>query len=188
MKYKADSISSSDRIESQRETSNPLLAVGLPLALFAFYLFVAHNPRSSQTNASAGMSADESGRLREQCNSLMSTEKYQDALPCALKLHHGFPGNHTYIEMVAQAYDHLGIYDKEAKLWEEYLDRAPAPVTACPRVGQAYWKARKQKEAIEAFERCLAYDRENSDSIFFLAHALEISGQMERAGALYERG
>ena len=188
MKCKADSISSSDRIESQCESSNPLLAIGLPLALFVFYLFVTYNPWSREAEASAGMSAEESGRLREQCSSLMGAGKYQDALPCVLKLHDAYPGNHTYIEMAAQVYDHLGNYDREAGFWEEYLDRAPIPVTACPRIGQAYWKQGKQKEAIAAFERCLAYESNNSDSIFFLAHALEMSGQPERAGELYERG
>jgi tetratricopeptide (TPR) repeat protein len=103
-------------------------------------------------------------------------------------LHEVYPGNHIYIEMAAQIYDHLGSYDKEAEFWEEYLNRAPTPVTACPMIGQAYWKQGNQKEAIAAFERCLAYDPDNSDSIFFLAHALETSGQSERARELYERG
>lgn len=188
MKCKAESISSSDAIESRSGTCNRLLAIGLPLALFLFYLFVAYNPWSREVEASAGMNSEESGRLREQCNSLMNAGNYQDALPCVLKLREVYPGNHIYIEMAAQVYDHLGIYDKEAELWEEYLDRAPTPVTACPRIGQAYWKQGKQKEALAAFERCLAYDPDNPDSIFFLAHALETSGQSERAGELYERG
>lgn len=164
------------------------LAIGLPSTLLLFYLFVSYNPWSREADISAGMNAKESARLRDQCNSLMSAGKYGEALPGVLKLHEVYPGNHIYIEMAAKIYDRLARYDEETEFWEEYLDRAPNPVTGCPMIGQAYWKQGKQKEAIAAFERCLAYAPDNSDSIFFLAHALEMSGQRQRAGELYERG
>jgi tetratricopeptide (TPR) repeat protein len=45
-----------------------------------------------------------------------------------------------------------------------------------------------RKEAFHAFERCLAIDEQNSDSLFFFGHALETEGQTERAAALYRRG
>ena len=124
----------------------------------------------------------------EDCKSLFRQGKYEEALTDGLRLHESYPGNHIYIEMVADIYDHLGRYPEEAEYWEKYFDRAPNPVTACPQIGQAYWKQGKEKEAISAFERCLQRDPENSDSIFYLAHALEMSGQTERAGELYQRG
>lgn len=163
------------------------LAIGLPLVLAAFYLMAVYKPWA-RTKAPPPMNAEASARLWEECNSLFRAGKYQDALPGVLRLHENYPGNHIYIEMAADIYDHLGRYNQEADFWEQYFDRAPNPVTACPQIGQAYWKQGKQKEALSAFERCLARDPENSDSIFFLAHALELSGQSDRAGELYQRG
>jgi tetratricopeptide (TPR) repeat protein len=170
------------------QSKTTFLAIGLPLAVALFYLVTVYKPWLRPTSPPRGLTAEESGKLWEQCNSLYRSGEYQQALPGVLKLHESYPGNHIYIEMAAEIYDHLGRYQEEANFWEQYFDRAPNPVTACPQIGQAYWKQGKQKEAISAFERCLARDPENSDSTFFLAHALELSGEPERAGELYQRG
>lgn len=172
-------------MQSKRST---YLAIGLPLAVAALYVIAIYKPWLHTAAAPLPITADESSRLWEECNSLVRAGKYQEALPGVLKLHESYPGNHLYTEMAAEIYDHLGRYDQEADFWEQYFDRAPNPVTACPQIGQAYWKQGKQKEAISAFERCLARDPENSDSIFFLAHALELSGETGRAAELYQRG
>jgi tetratricopeptide (TPR) repeat protein len=163
------------------------LAIGLPLALLFCYLWVAAGP-GLQEAESAPITPEESSKLWAKCNTLVRAGKYSEALPGALKLYELYPGNHIYIEMVAEVYDHLGQFDREAEFWEQYLDRAPNPVTGCPQIGQSYWKQGKRQQAVAAFERCLAYDPENSDSIFFLAHALELSGQVEHASELYARG
>jgi tetratricopeptide (TPR) repeat protein len=171
-------------MHSKRTT---FLAIGLPLMVAIFYLGVFFKPWA-RTDPPSRMTPEESSKLWEQCNSLFRQAEYQEALPGVLKLHETYPGNHIYIEMAADIYDHLGRYEQEAAFWEQYFDRAPNPVTACPQIGQAYWKQGKEKEAISAFERCFDRDRENSDSIFFLAHALELSGQPTRAAELYQRG
>ena len=79
---------------------------------------------------------------------------------------------------MAEIYDHLGQYDQESAYWEKYLDHAPTPIEACPQIGQSYWKQGEkfQKQAIAAYQRCLAIDPKNTDSIFYLAHAIEMSG------------
>lgn len=172
-------------MQSRRTT---YLSISLPLVVALFYVGALYKPWAHASLPSKPMTAEESGRLWEQCKALSREGKYQDALPGVLKLHETYPGSHIYIEMAAEIYDHLGDYAKEAEFWEQYFDRAPNPVTACPQIGQAYAKQGKEKESIAAFERCLARDPENSDSIFFLAHALEISGQPERAAELYQHG
>jgi len=164
------------------------LSIGLPLLIALFYVVAVYEPSLHATSSLNAMTPEESSNLWKECNSLFRAGKYQQALPGVLKLHHDYPGNHIYIEMAAEIYDHLGHFDQETDFWEQYFDRAPNPVAACPQIGQAYLKQRKQKEAISAFERCLARDPENSDSIFFLAHALELSGQTDRAAELYQRG
>lgn len=164
------------------------LAIVLPLAIALLYVIAVYRPWARTAAPPGAVTADESRKLWEECNSLFRAGKYQEALPGVLKLHENYPGNHNYIEMAAEIYDHLGRYDLEAEFWEQYFDRAPNPLTACPQIGDAYFKQGKQKEAISAFERCLARDPESSDSIFFLAHALELNGQTERAAELYQRG
>jgi tetratricopeptide (TPR) repeat protein len=165
-----------------------IVSIGSPLLVACVYLVALYKPWLHTAFAPGRITAEESGKLWEQCNALYRAGKYQQALPAVLKLHESYPGNHIYIEMASDIYDHLGRYEEEAAFWEQYFDRAPNPVTACPQIGQAYWKQGKQQEAISAFERCLALDPENSDSIFFFAHALELSGETERAGELYQRG
>ena len=165
-----------------------LLAIGLPVLVALVYLVFLYKPWARSTPPSKKLTAEESAALWDECKSLFREGKYQDALADALKLHATYPGNHIYIEMAAETYGKLGRYPEEAEFWEKYFDQAPNPVTACPQIGQAYWRQGKEKEAISAFERCLARDPENSDSIFFLAHALELSGQTARAGELYQRG
>jgi len=172
-------------MQSKRTT---LLAIGLPLLVTLIYLGFLFKPWAHPPAPPKRLTPEESATLWEDCKSLFRAGKYQDALADALKLHETYPGNHIYIEMAADIYDRLGRYSDEAEYWEQYFDRAPNPVTACPQIGQAYWKQGKEREAISAFERCLARDPENSDSIFFLAHALELSGETSRAGELYQRG
>lgn len=171
-------------MQSNRTT---LLAVGLPVVVALLYLALLFKPWKHPSPPKR-LTPEESATLWEECKALFKEGKYQDALSDALKLHETYPGNHIYIEMAADIYDRLGRYSEEAEFWEQYFDRAPNPVTACPQIGQAYSKQGKEKEAISAFERCLARDPENSDSIFFLAHALELSGQTNRAGELYQQG
>jgi tetratricopeptide (TPR) repeat protein len=160
-----------------------LLALGLPLLLGVAYvtLLVWERPPRQLTAA-------ESSTLWSQCKSLYGQSKYHEALAAALQLHDAYPGNHLYIEMAAESYERLGDYPHEAEFWEKYFDSAPNPVTACPQIGHAYWKQGRTEEAIAAFERCLARDPKNSDSIFYLAHALELAGELDRAADLYRRG
>jgi tetratricopeptide (TPR) repeat protein len=73
-------------------------------------------------------------------------------------------------------------------MWEEFLVHAPLPIEGCPQIGQAYEKQGSPKQAIEAFEKCLALDPNGADSILYLALALEHNGETAHAAALYERG
>jgi predicted Zn-dependent protease len=171
-----------------RSIKSTILALGLPLLMAAVYLGVTLKPWAHHEKSYSQLSGQQSSELWNQCNLLFKQGKYREALPDVLELHAAYPGNHIYIERAAEIYDGLGRYDQAAEFWEKYFDRAPLPVTACPQIGQAYWKQDKQKEAIAAFERCLACDPENTDSIFFLAHARELAGDTAGAGELYQRG
>lgn len=166
---------------------NTLLAIGLPLVVVVVYVVLFFKPWSN-TAAAPRITAEESSRMWSEANVLFKQGKYEDALPEVMKLHEAYPGNHIYIEMLAEISDRLGHYQQESEYWEQYFDRAPNPVTACPQIGQSYQKQGKQAEALAAFQRCYDRDQENSDSIFFLAHALELAGQNARAEELYQKG
>src|SRR5262245_38734182 len=127
-----------------------LLAIGLPVLVGALYLLLAFKPWA-YSSPDKRLTAEESARLWEDCKSRFKQGKYLDALPEALQLHESYPNNHIYIEMAADIYDRLGRYPEAAEFWEKYFDRAPNPVTACPQIGQAYWKQGKEKEAVSAF-------------------------------------
>lgn len=169
-------------------TRSTLLALGLPLLVILVYVSLMVTPWAGRERPPRQLTAAESSTLWADCKSLFKQSKYRESLAGALKLHDAYPGNHLYIEMAAESYGRLGNYQQEAKFWEQYFDSAPRPVTACPQIGQAYWKQGRTDKAIAAFERCLARDPENSDSIFFLAHALELTGERDRAADLYRRG
>lgn len=171
-----------------RSKASILFALGLPLLLAVAYVGLVLRPWHHAKPPAVRLTAEESAELWNRCTSLYEQGKYQEVLSDVSKLLAQYPGNHTYLEMAAKAYDQVGDYRHEAEYWEKYVDHAPIPVTACPQLGQAYQKEGKQKEALDAFERCLAFDPENTDSIFFFAHALEMDGQTDRAAELYERG
>src|SRR5579864_2257229 len=170
-----------------KENRNTLLAIGLPLVVVLVYVVVFFKPWS-HTAAAPKMTAEESSQLWSEANTLFKQAKYEDALPDVLKLHETYPGNHIYIEMLAEINDRLGRYQQESEYWEQYFDRAPNPITACPQIGQSYQKQGKGAEALGAFQRCYDRDPENSDSIFFLSHAFELAGQNARAEGLYRKG
>jgi len=138
--------------------------------------------------ASSSLTAEKSRELLNLSNTLFQEGKYPEALTPTLQLHAAFPEDHIYIGRLAEIYDRLGQYHEEAQLWEKFMEHAPLPIEACPQIGLAYEKQGLRQEAIGAFERCLALDPENRDSIFYLANSLERSNQLDRAAELYEHG
>jgi tetratricopeptide (TPR) repeat protein len=171
-----------------RSKASTLFALGLPLLLALAYVGLVLRPWHHASSPVVRLTAEDSAELWNRCNSLYAEGKYQEVLGDVSKLLAAYPGNHMYLEMAAKAYGQVGDHQREAEYWEKYVDHAPIPVTACPQLGQAYQKQGKQKEALDSFQRCLAFDPENTDSIFFFAHALEMDGQTDRAAELYERG
>jgi tetratricopeptide (TPR) repeat protein len=136
------------------------------------------------------LTVDESEQLDGESQGYILSQQYKEALNPTLKLYRAYPENHIYIERLAKIYNHLGRYEDEARFWERYLDLAPTPIAACPQIGEAYWRQGEshERQAIAAYERCLAIDPLNADSIFYLGHAFEMSGDFERAAATYQKG
>ncbi len=162
----------------------------LVASLFGWELVV--RPRSADhtggATPAASLKPEQAHELAETSQILIQEGRDEEALDPSLKLYAAFPENHVYIGQIAEIYDRLGRYGEEAQFWEKYVEHAPMPLEACPQIGQAYGKQGKDQEAIDAFERCLAFDSESTTNIFYLAHALEIAQQFGRAAEMYQRG
>lgn len=156
----------------------------LVLAIF-FWVLLGHSNRPKRKIV---LTRQQSADLVENSRNLLAQGKYEAALAPSLTLHDAYPDNQIYIGTLADIYDHLGRFKEEADTWELFMDHAPTPIEACPKIGQAYLKAESQASAITAFERCLALDPANPDSYFYLAHTLEMAGQTDRAAELYDKG
>lgn len=166
-----------------------IIKIVVPLCIVAVFLaFLFLKPGFFK--AGIKLSADDSRKLNEEAKSDISDGKYQDALKPLLRLNRAYPDNHIYLQQLAESYDHLNQPKEEAEYWEKYIDHSPTPLVGCPALPRAYEKLgdSHEKEIIAAYERCLALDPTNTDSIFFLAHYLENAGQADRAAELYQKG
>lgn len=171
--------------------SKRLLTLLLPLLFLAIaYFGLVYRSHIMPGERKIVLTAEESHDLEEKSKSLLDEKKYSDALVPTLTLSKAYPENHIYLSRLADIYDQLGKYDEEARALEKYMDHAPMPIEACPQIGQAYWKQGEKFEdqSINAYRRCLALDPKNTDSIFYLAHALEMSGQRAEAAVQYQNG
>lgn len=166
--------------------SAPLRLFVTVLALGMFYWGLFRLP--VRGSSGGGLEPEEARALQEESTVMRRYGKWDRALPLTLKLHDAYPESHIYIGQLAEIYDHLGRYRDEAGMWEEFIERAPRPIEGCPQIGQSYEKQGLPKDAIKAYEKCAAIDSTDPDQIFYLAHAVEKDGQIDRAAALYARG
>jgi tetratricopeptide (TPR) repeat protein len=136
------------------------------------------------------LAQQESQRLADQSKSLVHQGRYAEALKPTLTLYKAYPDNYIYLGRLADIYDLLGRYDEEARYWEKFMDHAPMPIAACPQIGQAYWKQGEKfkAQAVAAYQRCLALDPKNTHLLFYLAHAMEMSGWWTQAAEQYQKG
>jgi tetratricopeptide (TPR) repeat protein len=163
--------------------------VGLPsLALTVIYwaLFVA--PGSGSGVGTSEPKLEQLRLLRADSESLIHARKFEQALEPALQLTAAEPGNHAYLRNLAQIYNGLGRFAEEARTWELFEESAPVPIEACPQIGIAYLKQTRVEEAFRALEHCYELDKDNADSIFYLALTWERKGNPARAAELYRQG
>jgi len=169
-------------------TLGRILPPAIVLFLFVDTLVNPNVPRLGTTStAQRSLSLEESRDLLDESRKLILAGKNQEALAPALKLYNAYPENYLYSKSLAEIYHRLERYREEADYWEKFMQYAPLPLEGCPDIGQAYWSLKQYDKAIAAFERCLSFDPQMSDSIFFLAHALEMTGGRQRAGQLYSQ-
>jgi tetratricopeptide (TPR) repeat protein len=157
------------------------------LGLLAFYAALELFPPQ---RASVAPSADISGvvdahALAEDSRGLFNAGKWEAALGPTLKLKAVEPRSHILAQRLALIAQHLGRPQDEARWWEEFMRLSTTPEEACPRIGFVYRELGQKAESIQAFERCLAVNPNDSDALFFLGLAYERVGDHGRARRYY---
>jgi tetratricopeptide (TPR) repeat protein len=165
----------------------PFVRFAFPVVvLYLFYWALFLNPVMDM-GATSGLSTDEAREIMERIRLRLLEKNFEQALPETLRIHKAFPENHIYIDQLATIYGAMGRFEDEAAMWEKYLLYAPMPGDACPQVAIAYKKQNKDREALNAYERCYTMEP-NSDNILYYAEALERIGNRTKALTLYELG
>jgi len=164
--------------------------LALPSLVLAVLYWAILIPPDAATGVSAAgtLSVEQSRALKDQLKEQIRKEQFEPASKSVGMLLAQEPGNHEYIRMAAEIFHGLGRYGDEAKQWEQFLEKAPLPVEACPQIGLAYQKDSRAAEAQHAFERCYDLDPANPDFMLYLALAMEHKGNFMRAAELYASG
>lgn len=119
---------------------------------------------------------------------LVGNNRFGDALAPTLEIVRLNPANQVYIRQLADIYDEIGRPREAAEAWEQFVDRSPTPVEACPAIGRAYEKIGDTAKALDAYRRCVGFDPRDPDMSFYLGHAYERSGDLARAKEAYQAG
>lgn len=160
-----------------------LLRTAGALAVLSFYGWAAFAARRD-----TGPSPDELRRLADESRTLFLAGRFADALPPTLTVHGAYPANLVYLKQLATIYGELDRPEQAAAAWEGFVASSPTPQEACPPIGNAYFRLGLMEKSVEAFERCLAFEPSDPDSVYYLARAHEWRGNIPRARALYEQG
>ena len=115
------------------------------------------------------------------------SERWQDALEPTKAVVERFPSQHVYLVRLAEIYNKLERPGDEAATWELFMDRAPLPTDACPKVGNAYRRIGQYDKALNAFERCFQADTTSAELAFFVGLGNEWLTRVDPAQEYYER-
>jgi tetratricopeptide (TPR) repeat protein len=166
--------------------STPTLRLLGGLLVLIMYASVLSSSGGSEPADSGGVSAVSAERWLAASRDAFEAARYADALPPTLELTRAFPNQQVYAERLALTYQHLGRAAEEAAAWERVVAVSPTPVDACPALPDAYVRAGGLSDtALDAFERCSAFEPKNTDMLFYLARARERAGRFDLAEAAY---
>jgi tetratricopeptide (TPR) repeat protein len=167
----------------------PFIRFAFPLLiLYLFWWGFVENPWQDEEIPPGGLSTAQIQKLAQESTVLIAAQKPEQALAPLLILYKAYPESSIYIRQLAEIYQGLNRYDESAAMWEHFLQYSPRPTEGCPAIGLAYENASKPQEARKAFQRCWELDKQDPDAIFFYAHELEKSYQLDEAYAQYKHG
>jgi tetratricopeptide (TPR) repeat protein len=166
---------------------DPLRLLLPALGLVAFYAGLVLFPakRASVAPSADISQVEDAHALAEDSRALFNAGKWQAALAPSLRLKTLEPRSHILAQRLALIAQHLHHPEEEARWWEDFMRLSTTPEEACPRIGFVYRELGKTADSLRAFERCLAINPNDSDSLFFLGLAYERSGEPGRARRFY---
>lgn len=109
------------------------------------------------------------------------------ALASTEKLLASYPDNPIYLMFAADVLKTLGDGPREARALELFMQVAPFPTEACPRLGQIYRRLGQFDKALSAHRRCLDLDPTKSDLQLYVALELEQQERYEDAQIYFQR-
>jgi tetratricopeptide (TPR) repeat protein len=115
-------------------------------------------------------------------------EQFEDALAPTLALVEALPGQPVFLERLALVYQGLDRHGDEAGAWEAFVDASATPIDACPMLAEAYRRTGDEAAALDAYERCLAFDPKNVDMLLYLGQAYLRAGRHDAARRALEQG
>lgn len=113
--------------------------------------------------------------------------RFADALPLAHELERTYPRDEQVAFWLAGVHHGLNDSSSEAVAWERYMTLSAAPEEACPGLPEAYARAGKPAESLQAYERCAAFDDPDVVRLVDLAEAYARAHRTRDAIAQYER-
>lgn len=152
--------------------------------VLSLYGTVLLRPRVSTDPAETSNASAE--RWLAESRDAFEAARYDAALQPTIALTRAFPNQQVYSERLALIFQHLGRHAEEAAAWERVVAVSPTPVEACPALPDAYVRAAGFSDAaLDAFERCAAFEPRNADMLFNLARARERAGRTDKAEGAY---
>ena len=113
--------------------------------------------------------------------------RFADALPLAHELERTYPREAQVAIWLARVHHGLNDSGSEVVAWERYVTLSPAPEEACPALPEAYARAGKPAESLQAYERCAAFDDRDVVRLVDLGEAYARAHRTHDAIAQYER-
>jgi tetratricopeptide (TPR) repeat protein len=162
----------------------PAVVSTLALVLFYWGLFRMEIPGRRGTL----LDPEESRRLQEDSAVMQHFGKWKQALKPTLQLHASFPDNPTYMDQLGRIYDRLGRYREAAAIWGGLPRPLPHAHRRLPADRPVLRETGPGQGGHRGFPTVPGAPTRQSDSIFYLAHALERNQETDRAAALYREG
>jgi len=113
--------------------------------------------------------------------------RFAEALPLAIDLRRIYPREPQIALWIARIHHGLNDAAHEAAAWEAYVGLSPAPAEACPALPEAYARSGRGAEALPAYERCTAWDRDDAEVLIDLGDAYLRANRARDARVQYER-
>jgi tetratricopeptide (TPR) repeat protein len=117
----------------------------------------------------------------------IETKRFADALPVALDLARANPGEPQVEFWLGEIYRGLDRPADEVNAWERFVAGSSMPAAACPALAKAYERAHKDREAVDAYERCARFAPDDAERLLDLGDALAARQRADEALAAYQR-